>query len=56
MKKFILMMIIAFSLAMLEADRSRITYKQPPPIVLRLESLPKYGRRKPMKRFSIYPV
>ncbi len=48
MKKFIIALIVAFSLAALSAEMNQRP-RQPAPIVYKITELPRYGRRKPLK-------
>ena len=50
MKKMVLTIVISFSLAVLSVEGTG-SLKRAVPIVFELESLPKYGRKKPLKYY-----
>lgn len=52
MKKFIIAVIVAFSLAALSAELNSRP-RQPAPIVYKITELPRYGRRKPLRNHFV---
>ncbi|HYF02141.1 MAG TPA: hypothetical protein VEC36_02110 [Patescibacteria group bacterium] len=51
MRHIFLSIILAFTLAMMSAGRTNMSQRERPPIVMRLESQPQYGRKRPLRRF-----
>ncbi|OGU11068.1 MAG: hypothetical protein A2X61_00150 [Ignavibacteria bacterium GWB2_35_12] len=49
MKKYLIAAMLSFALAMLTVDASR-SIRNPVPYVYKIDTLPGYGRRRPLKR------
>jgi hypothetical protein len=56
MKHFLLSIILAFTLAMMSAGQPNAALRERPPIVMRLESPPRYGRKRPLRRFANFEL
>jgi hypothetical protein len=56
MKHLFLSIILAFTLAMMSAGQTNTALRERPPIVMRLESPPRYGRKRPLRRFSTFEL
>jgi hypothetical protein len=56
MKHLFLSIILAFTLAMMSAGQPSTALRERPPIVMRLESPPRYGRKRPLRRFATFEL
>lgn len=53
MKRFFIVLIIAFNLAIAQTE-NKVIYRQPVPIVFKIDYLPNYQRRIPLKRHFVF--
>ena len=53
MKKIFTTIVIAFYFSIITIDGGTVSYRTPPPIIYRIESVPQYMRKKPVKRHYV---